>query len=73
MKVGILLPQIDESATRENIIRISKESEEEGFDSLWAIDRLLWPVMPQTAYPGTPDGSFPIEYHNVFDPLATLT
>jgi probable F420-dependent oxidoreductase len=73
MKVGILLPQIGKSATRENIIRISKESEEEGFDSLWTIDRLLWPVKPQTAYPGTPDGSLPTEYQNVFDPLATLT
>lgn len=42
--MGILLPQIGESATRENIVRISNESEKEGFDSLWTIDRLLWPV-----------------------------
>lgn len=73
MKVGILLPQIGESATRENIIHISKESEKEGLDSVWTIDRLLWPVKPQTPYPANPDGSLPPEYQNVFDPLATLT
>src|SRR5215469_10237999 len=28
---------------------------------------------PQTPYPGTPDGSLPIEYQNVLDPLETLT
>ena len=48
MKVGILLPQIGEYATRENIIYIAKEAEKEGFDSVWAIYRLLWPVNPQT-------------------------
>lgn len=73
MKVGILLPQIGEAATRENIIYISKESEKEGFDSVWTIDRLLWPVKPLTPYPGTPDGSLPPEYQHVLDPLATLT
>jgi probable F420-dependent oxidoreductase len=73
MKVGILLPQISEYATRENIIYIAKEAEKEGFDSVWTLDRLLWPIKPQTPYPGTPDGSLPVEYQNVFDPLATLT
>jgi len=73
MKVGILLPQIGEYATRENIIYIAKEAEKEGFDSVWAIDRLLWPIKPQTPYPVTPDGSLPVEYQNVFDPLTTLT
>ena len=36
-------------------------------------ERLLWPINPQTPYPGTPDGSLPIESQNVFDPLETLT
>jgi probable F420-dependent oxidoreductase len=73
MKVGILLPQIGEYATRENIIYIAKEAEKEGFDSVWTIDRLLWPIKLQTPYPVTPDGSLPVEYQTVFDPLATLT
>lgn len=73
MDVGILLPQLGEYATRENIIYIASEAEKEGFDSAWTIDRLLWPINPQTPYPVTPDGSLPVEYQNVFDPLATLT
>ena len=73
MKVGILLSQLGESATRENVLYIGEEAEKEGLDSVWVLERLLWPVKPQTPYGGTPDGSLPIEYQNVLDPLETLT
>jgi probable F420-dependent oxidoreductase len=73
MKVGILLPQAGENATRQNILYIAKEAEYQRLDSVWVFERLLWPVKPQTPYAGTPDGSFPIEYQNVLDPLETLT
>jgi hypothetical protein len=36
-------------------------------------ERLLWPANPQTPYPGTPDGSLPIEYQIMLDPIETLT
>ena len=62
MKVGIFLPQVGEHATRENIY-IAKEAEKEGINSVWVLDRLLWPLKPQTLYVVTPDGSLPIEYH----------
>jgi len=71
--VGITLPQAGQQATRENVVRIAQNAEKEGFDSLWVFERLLWPINPQTPYPGTPDGSLPIESQNVFDPLETLT
>jgi probable F420-dependent oxidoreductase len=48
-------------------------AEKEGFDSLWVFERLLWPVNPQTPYPGSPDGSLPVESQIVLDPLETLT
>ncbi len=73
MKIGILLPLAGQQATRENIIQTAKLAEQEGFDSLWVFERLLWPLNPQTPYPATPDGSLPIEYQKVFDPLETLT
>lgn len=73
MKAGILLPQSGESATRENVLYIAKESEEEGLDSLWVFERLLWPIKPKTPYVATPDGSLPVQYQNVLDPLETLT
>jgi len=71
--VGITLPQAGQQATRENVIQTAQQAEKEGFDSLWVFERLLWPINPQTPYPGTPDGSLPIESQNVFDPLETLS
>jgi probable F420-dependent oxidoreductase len=73
LKIGITLPQVGQQATRENIIQMAKNAEKEGFDSLWVFERLLWPINPQTPYPVTPDGSLPIEYQIMFDPLETLT
>jgi probable F420-dependent oxidoreductase len=73
MKVGMFLPQIGEYATKENILYIAKEAEKEGVDSLWVLDRLLWPLKPKTPYAATPDGTLPVEYQNVLDPLTTLT
>jgi probable F420-dependent oxidoreductase len=73
LKIGITLPHFGQQATRENVIQTAKMAEEEGIDSLWVGERLLWPVNPQTPYPGTPDGSLPVESQNVLDPLETLT
>jgi probable F420-dependent oxidoreductase len=73
MKVGLVLPQFGEYATTENIIYIATEAEKEGIDSVWVLDRLLWPIKPQTPYVASPDGSLPVEYQNVLDPLTTLT
>lgn len=73
MKVGMFLPQVGEYATKENILYIAKESEKEGIDSVWVLDRLLWPLNPKTPYAATPDGTLPVEFKNVLDPLTTLT
>ena len=73
MKVGILLPQTGDLATSENILYIGKESEKEGFDSVWVFERLLWPAKPQTPYGGVPNLPIPVEYQSVLDPLETLT
>ena len=68
----MFLPQVGEYATKENILYIAKEAEEEGIDSVWVLDRLLWPLNPRTPYAATPDGSLPVEFQNVLDPLTTL-
>ena len=73
MKVGLVLPQAGQQATRENIVQMAKSAEGEGFDSLWVFERLLWPINPQTPYPATPEGRLPIESQIVLDPLETLT
>ncbi len=73
MKVGLFLPHVGEHITAENILYIATEAEKEGIDSVWVLDRLLWPINPQTPYVASPDGSLPIVYQNVLDPLTTLT
>jgi probable F420-dependent oxidoreductase len=72
MKVGITLPNLGVQATRENVLKLVTQAEKDGFDSLWTITRILWPLKPQSAYRATPDGSLPIEYQNVLDPLDVL-
>jgi probable F420-dependent oxidoreductase len=73
MKVGITLPNLGPQATRDNILQTAIQTEKEGFDSVWTITRILWPLRPQTPYPGSPDGSLPTEYQTAFDPLDVLT
>jgi probable F420-dependent oxidoreductase len=73
MKVGLFLPHVGEHIITENILYIATEAEKEGIDSVWVLDRLLWPINPQTPYVASPDGSLPIVYQNVLDPLTTLT
>jgi len=73
LKVGLVLPQAGQQATRENVIQMAKSAESEGFDSLWVFERLLWPINPQTPYPATPEGRLPIESQIMLDPLETLT
>ena len=73
MKTGLTLPQYGPHATKENIIQLATMAEQERFDSLWVFERLLWPLNPQTPYPGSPDGRQSTSLQNVFDPLETLT
>ena len=72
MKVGITLPNLGPQATRDNVLQTATQAEKEGFDSVWTIERILWPLKPQTQHPVTPDGSLPVEYQNVLDPLDVL-
>jgi probable F420-dependent oxidoreductase len=75
MKIGLRLPQSNAGhATKENIIHLAKEAENAVcFDSLWVLERLIWPINPQTPYPGTKDGKFPDDWQYIFEPLETLT
>ncbi len=73
MRLGFSLPQIGPVASPQTIVTVGKRAEELGYDSVWVLDRVLYPVNPQTKYPVTPDGSLPEQYKRVFDPLETLT
>ncbi len=73
MKIGFSLPHMGSIASADNITKAARFAETEGFDSIWVIDRILWPAEPQTPYPPSPDGSWPEAYQTVIDPISTLT
>lgn len=72
MRIGFALPQIGPIGGPDSITRVARHAEELGFDSLWVLDRLLYPVNPRVPYP-IGDGSLPIAYKRVLDPIEMLT
>jgi probable F420-dependent oxidoreductase len=73
MRIGFALPNIGPVATAEAVSKVAQRAEALGYDSLWTVERLLYPVKPQTPYPVTPDGSLPEAYKYVLDPVEALT
>lgn len=73
MRTGFVLPQVGSAASPQAIVHVAQRAEALGYDSVWVTERLLYPLKPQTPYPGTPDGALPEAYKVVFDPLETLT
>jgi probable F420-dependent oxidoreductase len=73
VKAGFSLPQIGPQATPENLIRVAQRAEELGYNSVWVLERLLYPLNPREPYPASADGSLPEAYQIVFDPIETLT
>jgi probable F420-dependent oxidoreductase len=56
-----------------SLIEAAQNAERLGFHSLWALDRLLWPLQPKSRYPGNPRGSLPAVMQNTYEPLTVLT
>jgi probable F420-dependent oxidoreductase len=73
MKIGFALGNVGPIGTAEGIAKIAQRAEALGYDSVWTVERLLWPVKPQTPYPASPDGLLPEPYKHVLDPLDALT
>ena len=47
MRFGFALPQVGSTAGPEALVMVGKRAEDLGFDSLWVLDRILWPVNPR--------------------------
>src|SRR5262249_17623837 len=73
MRIGFALPQNGPEAGPDALSAVAHRAEQLGYDSLWVLDRLLFPVNPQVPYPAGGDGSLPELYKKVFDPIETLT
>jgi probable F420-dependent oxidoreductase len=72
MRFGFSLPQVGSIAAPESLVAVAKGAEDLGLDTLWVLDRILWPINPRAPYP-LGDGSLPVQYKNVLDPVETLT
>ena len=48
MKIGFALPNIGLVGNVDGVSQVAIRAEALGYDSLWTIERLLWPVKPQT-------------------------
>jgi len=74
VKVGLGIPHLGHFADPDTARVVAVAAEDAGFDSLWAMDRLLSPVQPRTfGYPGRTDGALPAIQRRVLDPIVTLT
>src|SRR5438094_8651585 len=72
MRFGFALPQAGSAIGPEGLVTAAKRAEDLGVDSLWVLDRILWPVNPKVPYP-IGDGSLPVDDKNVLELLDTLT
>jgi probable F420-dependent oxidoreductase len=72
MRLGFAVPQFGPDAGPNALLEVARLAEELGYDSLWVIERLLYPRNPKAPYPATADGSLPLAYRRSLDPLATL-
>lgn len=73
MRVGLAVPQVGVLADPAAVRGVAVAAERAGYDSLWAMDRLLAPLAPRTAYPASLDGVLPKEQARVLDPIGVLT
>lgn len=71
MKLGLGLPHYSDEATPERLITFAQRAEALGYDSVWALERLLRPLEPRNI---PWEGMLPPKYYaRVFDPIETLT
>lgn len=73
MKIGVHLPTAQPGADAASILRVAREAERLGFDSVWMFDHLLTPVALESKYPYAKGGAYPLGAGDPFyDPVATL-
>lgn len=73
MRIGLLLPHLGAEMSPAALVEAARRAEELEYDSLWVIERLLYPTSPRSRYPATPDGSLPTMYARALTPLETLS
>jgi len=60
MKIGFGLPNIGPLGSPENLLQGAERAETLAFDSLWTIERLLWPVNRKRPTLSRPTDRYPM-------------
>jgi len=72
VKLGFALPIAGEWATPDNQLRLARHAEALGYHSLWAFQRLLYPLQPKNEYYGAPGPAWPKAFERAVDPIVSL-
>jgi probable F420-dependent oxidoreductase len=72
VRLGFSLPVAGAWATPDNQVRVAQRAEELGYHSLWALQRLLFPVAPLNDYPPMRGQPWPRMFESVADPVVSL-
>jgi probable F420-dependent oxidoreductase len=73
MDFGLALPQGAHADLRRDVITVARQAEEAGFDSLWAYERVLFPLNPRHGMYGIDGLPWLPLYEYCADPLTVLT
>jgi probable F420-dependent oxidoreductase len=73
MKIGAMLPHLGTDMSPAALVEAARRAEELEYDTLWVVERLLYPTDPRSPYPVTPDGSLPKMYARALTPIETLS
>jgi probable F420-dependent oxidoreductase len=73
MKIGAMLPHLGTEMSPAALVAAARRAEELEYDSVWVVERLLYPTNPRSKYPVTPDGSLPKLYARALTPIETLS
>ena len=73
LKIGVMLPHLGTGMGPVAVVQAARRAEALGYDTLWVIERLLYPTNPRSKYPVTADGSLPKMYAQALTPIETLS
>jgi probable F420-dependent oxidoreductase len=73
MRFGLYLPQGKMAEPRRAVIRTAQEAERVGYDSLWVMERTLFPLEPADGMYGVPGLPWAEGYQYIAEPLTVLT
>lgn len=73
MEFGLTLPQGSHADLRQDVTRVARQAEQAGFASLWAYERVLFPLTPSDGMYGVDGLPWMDYYRYCADPLTVLT